>query len=342
MKAALFHTQGGPEVLRVEDVPTPEPGEGEVLVHVRAAALNRLDLKAREGRPEVDPMPHIGGLDVVGEIASLGPGVTGWKTGERVVIVPLVSCGECALCRSGDTALCPEQRVFGFQTQGGFAEYTVAPAANLVRVPQGVADASLAAVPTAYLTAWRMVVTRGGLKRGETALIHSVGGGVASAALRIVKRFGGRAIVTASADDKLERARQLGADATVNYRERDVVAAVREWTNGRGVDLVLETVGASTWETSLASVGINGRVVTCGVTSGSVAPTNIRHLYQRQTTILGSTLGNRSELESVVALVAQGAFEPDIAAVLPLDDIRAAHEMLEARAVYGKIVLSVA
>jgi NADPH:quinone reductase-like Zn-dependent oxidoreductase len=341
VKAAQFHQQGGPEVLRIEEIPTPTPAPGEVLVRVHAAALNRLDLKAREGRPEVYPMPHIGGLDVAGEIATLGEGVEGWRVGERVVLVPLVSCGTCALCRAGDAALCADQQVFGFQTQGGFAEYTTAPARILVKVPPDADMRRLAAVPTVYLTAWRMLVTRARLKRGETVLIHSVGSGVGSAALQLVKHFGGRAIVTASTDEKLARARDMGADATVNYTRDETLEAVRAFTNGEGVDIVVETVGAETWETSLASAAKNGRIVTCGVTSGSVAPTNIRHLYQRQLSILGSVLGGRAELQSVMALVLSGALQPDVAGLFPLDALADAHRTLENRAQYGKLVIAV-
>ncbi|GIX06288.1 MAG: hypothetical protein KatS3mg115_0691 [Candidatus Poribacteria bacterium] len=210
MKAGIFHRQGGPEVLCYEEVPDPTPGPGEVLLRVLASAVNRLDLKAREGRPEVWPMPHIGGLDVVGEVAALGAGVEGWRPGERAVVYPILSCGRCALCRRGDNALCPEQRVFGFQTQGGFAELAVAPAKNLIRIPPTADPIRLAAVPTVYLTAWRMLVGRAGLKAGETVLIHSIGSGVGSAALQIARYLGAQVIGTASSDAKLIRAPRTG------------------------------------------------------------------------------------------------------------------------------------
>lgn len=342
MKAAIFKEQGGVDTLVYEDVPEPIPSDDEVLIRARAAALNRLDIKAREGRPEVAPMPHIGGLDVVGDIVALGRGVDGWRVGDRVVVYPLVSCGRCDLCAQGDNALCAEQRVFGFQTQGGFSEYAVAPASNMVRLPADADPIRIAAMPTVYLTAWRMLVSRARLIRNETVVIHSVGSGVGSAALRIAVMLGARVIATAGSDAKLARAQQAGAEAVVNYRTTNAAEAVLDFSDGRGVDVVVETVGADTWETSLAVVAKNGRIVTCGVTSGSVAPMNIRALYQRQTTILGSVLGSRAELETVVALALDGRLEPDVARVLPLSAIREAHLALEDRSLYGKVVLTIA
>ncbi|MDA1190238.1 MAG: alcohol dehydrogenase catalytic domain-containing protein, partial [Candidatus Poribacteria bacterium] len=218
MKAAIFHDQGGVDVLRYEDVSDPTPDPNEVVVRLHASALNRLDLKAREGRPEVAPMPHIGGLDGAGEIAELGANVKGWRVGDRVVIVPILSCGACDLCISGDNALCDQQKVFGFQTNGSFAEYVAVPSYNLVRVPTGVDLQSLAAIPCAYLTAWRMVVGKAKVREGETVLIHSVGSGVGSAALQIAKYLGARAIGTASLDTKLDGAKRMGADVVGNYR----------------------------------------------------------------------------------------------------------------------------
>lgn len=342
MKAAIFHEQGDVNVLRYEEVVDPVPSRGEVLLRVRAAALNRLDLRARQDRPEVFPMPHIGGLDVVGDVEALGPGVEGYRIGERVIVYPVISCGRCSFCRRGDNALCAEQRVFGFQTQGGFAEYGVVPVSNLIRLPVDADPIRLAAMPTVYLTAWRMLVTRAHLRRGETLLIHSVGSGVGSAALRIGRFLGARVFVTASSEEKLEKAKVLGAELALNYRTEDVLTRLRDATDGYGVDVVVDTVGTATWEMSLALVAKNGRVVTCGVTSGAIASLNIRALYQRQVTLLGSTLGSRAELETIVALALSGRLEPDIACVLPLSAIREAHRALEERTLYGKVVLCVA
>lgn len=341
MKAAVFTEQGGPEVLRHVEVSTPTIDDGEVLLRVHAAALNRLDLKAREGRPEVTPYPHIGGLDVAGEVVDVGHGVDGWRPGDRAVVYPVLSCGECDLCLSDDQALCAEQRVFGFQTQGGFAEYAAVPAVNLARLPASADMCVSAALPCAYLTAWRMVVTVAKMKRGETILIHSAGSGVGSAALQISRYIGARAIVTASADVKLAAATDMGAVRAVNYRREDVAQAALAATNGRGADVVVDTVGADTWETSLRSAAKNGRIVTCGVTSGALTEMNIRYLYQRQISIHGSVMGGKAELGSVLGLAAQGILKPAIAAVMPLSDIRAAHEALESRALFGKVVLSV-
>jgi NADPH:quinone reductase-like Zn-dependent oxidoreductase len=341
VKAAVFTDQGDVDVLMYKDVDTPTPGDGEVLLRVHAAALNRLDLKAREGRPEVTPYPHISGLDVAGEVADMGEGVSGWAVGDRAVVYPLLSCGACELCASGDQALCEEQRVFGFQTQGGFAEYVAVPAENLCRVGASVDMRSFAALPCAYLTAWRMVITVARLSRGESILIHSAGSGVGSAALQMCQHVGARAIVTASADTKLEAALQMGAARAVNYRKEDVAEAVQHETGGRGVDVVVDTVGADTWETSLRCAAKNGRVVTCGVTSGATTEMNIRYLYQRQISIHGCVMGGMSELRSILALASAGQLKPAIADVMPLRDIRAAHQALESRSLFGKIVLSV-
>ncbi len=342
MKAAVFTEQGGPEVLRYVDTDTPTVSETDVLLRVHAAALNRLDLKAREGRPEVAPYPHISGLDVAGEIVDSGRDVTGWQVGDRAVVYPVLSCGTCDFCQGDDQALCEEQRVFGFQTQGGFAEYVAVPASNLARLPAAADMTLAAALPCAYLTAWRMVVTVARLRHLETVLIHSAGSGVGSAALQISRYLGARVIATASADDKLAAAADMGAARVVNYRREDVCPAAPDETDGRGVDVVVDTVGADTWETSLRATAKNGRVVTCGVTSGAIAEMNIRYLYQRQISVHGSVMGGKSELESVLGLAAQGVLEPRIAQVLPLSDIRAAHEALESRALFGKVVLSVA
>ncbi len=342
MKAAVFTDQGPVDVLTYEDVETPIPGAGEALLRVHAAALNRLDLKAREGRPEVAPYPHISGLDVAGEVAEVGERVTGWEVGDRAVVYPLLSCGVCDLCTSDDAALCEEQRVFGFQTQGGFAEYVAVPVENLCRLPASADMRAFAALPCAYLTAWRMVMTVARLARGESILIHSAGSGVGSAALQMSQHVGARAIVTASADDKLAAALEMGAARAVNHRNEDVADVVQQETGGRGVDVVVDTVGADTWETSLRSAAKNGRVVTCGVTSGAVTEMNIRYLYQRQISIHGCVMGGMSELRSILALASAGSLTPVIADVMPLRDIRAAHTALESRALFGKIVLDVA
>lgn len=341
MKAAMFRTQGGPDVLDYADTETPAPDPSEVLLRVHAAALNRLDLMARTGRPEVAPYPHISGLDVAGEVADVGRDVTGWRVGDRAVVYPVLSCGTCEFCLADDQALCEEQRVFGFQTQGGFAEYVAVPASNLARLPAAADMTLAAALPCAYLTAWRMVMTVAKVRRGETVLIHSAGSGVGSAVLQICHHVGARVIATASADDKLTAATDMGAARAVNYRREDVGEAALAETDGRGVDVVVDTVGADTWETSLQATAKNGRVVTCGVTSGALTEMNIRYLYQRQISVHGSVMGGKAELRSVLALAARGVLEPRIARVLPLSEIRAAHEALESRALFGKVVLSV-
>ncbi len=339
MRAAVFAEHGGPEVLCVEETPQPVLKPDEALIKVEAAALNRLDLAARAGRPEVEPMPHIGGLDVVGTVAETGADVQNVQPGDRVAVYPILSCRNCGLCASGDSALCPRQRVYGFQTQGGFAEYCAAPAVNLERVSPLADAAETAALPTAYLTAWRMLVRNARLKRGERVLIHSIGGGVGMAALDIARYLGARVIGTAGADAKIETALNAGAEAVVNYRKESAAERVMQFTEGEGCDVVVDVIGEATWEISLQCAAVNGRIVTAGVTSGSVAPTNIRHFYQRQLTAMGSVVGGQAEFRTLLALASSGFLRPVVARRFALDEIRAAHEALESRACVGKVVI---
>ena len=340
MKAIIFHEQGGVEKLRYEDSPAPQISPNEVLVQVRACAVNRLDIRARQDRPEVEPMPHILGSDVAGDVAAVGSEVSCITVGQRVVISPCINCGQCADCINGDESLCDYQKILGFQTNGGYAELVKVPAQNILPLPDGVSYTDAAAVPIAFLTAWHMLITRAKLCAGEDVLILAVGGGVGSAALQIAKLAGARVFGTASTEAKLSKAQEFGADFTINYRERDFSDAVKELTNGRGVDVVFEHIGADTFEQSINSLAKNGRLVTCGVTSGNLTTINIRYIYQKQLAILGSALGNKSELLTVLKLVEQGQLKPIIDRILPLQEAAVAHQLMEDKQNFGKLILT--
>lgn len=319
MKAIRIHEDGGPEVLRYEDAPDPEPGPGEVLVELRAASLNHLDVWVRKGLPSV-PKPRILGADGAGLRAD---------TGERVVINPGIDHGDGRIT------------VIGEHTDGTHAELVALPEGSVYPIPEGMSFEEAAAFPLVFETAYRMLVTRAGLRHGEWVLIWGIGGGVATAALAIAKALGGQAIVTSSSDEKLARAMELGADAVVNHASGDVRAAVKEATEGRGADIVVEHVGKDTWETSLAAASQGGRVVVCGATSGPNPPAALHRIWWKQLDVLGSTMGTREDFEAVYELVAGGRARPVVDAVFPLAEARAAHERLERGEQLGKIVLRI-
>ena len=345
MKAIVFSEQGSTEVLRYIDVPKPTLDADEVLVKVEACAVNYLDLHARRNRPEIaekcqrGDTPHILGSDIAGTITEIGDTACGVAVGDRVVLAPCIPCGVCTDCHSGNENLCDTQELIGFQNNGGYAEYVKAPARNAIRIPDPLSAVHAAAMPIAYLTAWHMLMTRAELRPGEDILILGVGGGVGSAGLQIAKLTGARVFATASSDEKLARAKEMGADVTINYKDIDFSEVVLEATDGRGVDVVLEHVGAATWDQSIASLAKNGRLVSCGVTTGNIGTINIRKLYQKQLTVMGSALGTVTELRTLVQLAAQGKLEPIIDRTLPLHRAAEAHVLLENRQNFGKVVL---
>lgn len=325
MKAVRIHEDGGPEVLRYEDAPDPSPGPGEVLIELRAASLNHLDLWVRRGLPSV-PKPRILGADGAGVVAAVGEGVDGFETGERVVINPGLEHGETIT-------------VVGEHTDGTHAELIALPATNVHQLADSLSFEEAAAFPLVFETAYRMLVTRARLEPDEWVLVWGVGGGVSTAALAIAKALGARVLATSSSDAKLERARELGADATVNHVSGDVRAEAKQVTGGRGIDVVLEHVGEATWATSLAVVRPGGRVVVCGATTGPNPPAQLHRVWWKQLSIYGSTMGTRADFERAYDLVASGRARPVVDKVFPLAEARAAHERLEAGEQFGKIVL---
>lgn len=340
MRAVRIHQHGGPEVLRAEDAPAPTPGPIDVLVKVRAVALNHIDLWVRGGLPRLRlTFPHILGADVAGVAAALGERVTGLRVGDEVIVAPGVSCGQCPACVAGDDTLCPGFSVLGEHIPGGYAEYVVVPRANVLPKPARLTFEEAAAVPLVFQTAWNMLVTHARIRSGETVLIWGAGSGVGSAGLQIARLFAGRVIATAGAGWKLDRAKALGADEVINHSEQSVADEVRRLTDRRGVDVVFDHVGAQTWETSLKALARGGRLVTCGATVGPEATTDIRYIFGRQLSIHGTWLGAKRDLHELLPLVAAGRLLPMIHAVLPLPQAAEAHRIMERREHFGKIVL---
>lgn len=341
MEAVVLREHGGPEVLTRERIDVPEPGPGEVRVAVKAVALNHLDIWVRRGGPAFHlEYPHRLGSDVAGVIDAFGPGAGPLSVGDRVVINPGLSCGRCQSCLSGADNLCPEYRLLGENTHGGYAEFVVVPRQNLAPYPDGLTFEEAASVILPYLTAWQMLVRKAAVRAGEVVLVHGAGSGVGVAAVQICKLLGARVIATASTADKLARARALGADATIDYQQSDFVAEVRALTEKRGVDVVFEHVGGDTFARSIKITRNGGRIVTCGATSGFTPAIDLRHVFFRQIQILGSTMGSKGDLFEVLKHVAAGRLRPVVHTVMPLAEAASAHQLLEARQAFGKVVLT--
>jgi NADPH:quinone reductase-like Zn-dependent oxidoreductase len=328
VRAVRIHEDGGPEVLVLEEAPDPVAGPGDVLVRLRASALNHLDVWIRKGLPSV-PKPRILGADGAGIVEALGEGVTGFEPGERVVLNPGIEAGGGRI------------HVIGEHRDGTNAELIAVPATNVHPIPEGLSFEEAAAFPLVFETAYRMLVTRAGLREGEWVLAWGIGGGVSTAALAIAKALGANVLATSSSDAKLELARELGADATVNHATGDVKEAVQGATGGRGIDVVVEHVGQATWATSLQVAAPGGRITVCGATSGPNPPAALHRIWWKQLSILGSTMGTGEDFARAYELVGSGRARPVIDEVLPLEEIRAAHERLEAGEQLGKIVLTI-
>lgn len=340
MKAIRFHQHGDPSVLNYEDAPDPVARPGEAIVRVRACALNHLDLFQRRGIERVRiPMPHISGADVAGEIlSSPDPELT---PGRRVMLQPGLSCGRCEACLAGHDNECRRYDVLGYQSEGGYAELVRVPLQNVVPIPDAIGFVEAAAFPLTFLTAWHMLITRAKLQRGEDVLVLGAGSGVGQAAIQIAWLHGARVFATAGSAEKLARARELGAYEAIDHYTQDVPAEIHRFTQGRGVDIVVEHVGQATWERSLRALTRGGRLVTCGATTGHDGRIDLRFLFSRQYSILGSYMGTKAELLRAAKFFFAGQLKPVIDRTYPLADAAEAQRRLEQHEQFGKIVLDV-
>jgi len=342
MKAIYFEKHGGPEVLTLGERPAPVTGPGQVRVAVRAASLNHIDLFLRRGLPGIKlELPHIPGCDAAGVVSELGPGVTSLEIGDRVLMNPSLSCGKCEFCQRGDVSMCNSYKLVGEHTSGTCCEQIVLPAENAIPFPESMTFEDAASLPLVFVTAWRMLITRGRLRAGEDVLIHGASAGVGIACIQIAKTAGARVFAAASTEEKLELCRSLGADVLINGEKEDVARRIREETGRRGVDVVVDYVGKATWVKSLKSLSRGGRLVTCGATTGYNPEEDLRHVFYRQLEIIGSTMGSRNELMAPLKLIFEGRMRPVVSDVYDLKDTAEAHRAMEARKTLGKIVIKV-
>lgn len=344
MKAIVYREHGGLEVVRYEDVPEPKIGPTEVLLRVRASSCNYNDLWARRGLPAVKfAFPHLPGSDAAGEVVEVGSAVTSVKVGQKVVVHPGLSCRVCEYCTSGQEYFCRAFKIWGFQTgplDGAHAEYAKLPEVNLIPMPEGLTFEEAASIPLVLLTAWHMLVGRAQIKAGDTVLVLGAGSGVGCMAVQIAKLMGAKVIATAGSDAKLEKAKEIGADEVINHSTQDIAAEVRRLTDRRGADIVFEHVGQATWEKSIQSLAWGGKLVICGYTTGYQAMTDLRFLFNKQLSLLGSHQGSKAELVKALKFVESGQIKPVLAAVRPLKEAAQAQAMMEQREHFGKIVLA--
>jgi len=342
MKAIIFQHHGGPEVLEPVEVADPQIKPNEILLEVHACALNHLDVWVRQGLPGIKiPLPHILGCDVAGLVRHAGELVTWTTPGAEVMLQPGVACGHCSECLAGRDNMCDEYDIIGYRRNGGYAELVAVPGVNLIPKPKNLSWAEAAALPLVTLTAWHMLVARASVQPGEEVLIHAAGSGVGSVGIQIAKLHGARVIATAGSEEKLAQARELGADHGVNYLNEDWPKQIKQITNGRGVDVVFEHTGAQTWPGSILCLKKGGRLVTCGASSGFDARTDLRHVFYRHLTILGSMMGSKADLLAAMKFIEGGQIRAVVDRTLPLVDARKAHELMEDRAQFGKLVLTV-
>lgn len=340
MQVVRIHAHGGPEVLRVEDLPEPTPGPGELLVRLLAVSVNHLDLFVRAGMPGVKlPLPLIPGCDGVGEVVARGAGVTEFAVGARVVIEPGLSSGTSAHDRAGNDHLSDDYQIRGEHFDGLDRELVCLPVREVLALPEGVDPVVGAAAALVYLTAWGMLVTRANLQPGESVLVLGGTSGVGMAAIQIAKHIGARVLTTASSAAKRSRALEIGADAALDPTVVGWEREVKGLSGGRGVDVVVEHVGPATWDASMRTLARNGRLVTCGGTTGAKVSLTLPHLFMKNLAVLGSTMGPRTSLPKIYANIQSGVYRPAVDRVLPLSEIRAAHEAMETRQIAGKIVL---
>ncbi|MFA6245233.1 MAG: zinc-binding dehydrogenase [Candidatus Hydrogenedentales bacterium] len=343
MKASFINQNGDLDVIEYGEVADPEPAENEIVVKLKAAALNHLDIWVRKGRPGVElSIPHVLGSDGMGTVSAIGKNVSTVRVGDAVVINPGLSCDSCEYCLRGDHSECLFFGIVGMSRPGTFAEYVAVPAVNAQPAPAHLSPIEAASLPLAHITAWHMLMNRGKLRAGETVLIHGIGGGVALAGLQLATLAGAEVIVTSSSGDKLDHALELGAHHAVNYRtEPNVATAVKDLTGGRGVDLILDSTGAATWPVNFSSIRRGGRIVHCGVTTGKIAEVDISALYWNHVTVMGSTMGTHEDFRKLLRAVGTAKLKPIIDSVSPLADAKTAVGKMEAGDQFGKIALDV-
>ncbi len=340
MKAVVVNEHGGVDKLLIEERPVPEPGPREVRVLVYAVGLNHMDLWVRRGVPGHQfPLPLILGSDAAGVVDAVGPGAHGVKEGDQVIVMPGVSCGVCPACQSGRDQLCPDYHILGESRDGCAADFVVVPDSNVVNKPQGLDYPQAAGFALVFQTAWSMLVSKAKLQAGEIVLIHGAGSGVGSAAVQIARMQGAQVIATAGSREKCNSAMALGADYAIDYNKQDFVQEVRQLCGRQGVDVVFEHVGQTIFTDSIRCLARGGRLVTCGATAGAEVTINLRQLFFKNLSIIGNTMGSRGELMHIVDLVGQGRLHPVVDRVMPLREVQHAHEILESRKAFGKIVL---
>ena len=341
MKAAIFYQHGGPEVVRYEEAIEPSLSAGQVCVRVKACALNHLDIWIRQGIPAFAvPLPHIGGCDVAGIVERVGTEGGGSVPGDRIFIAPGLSCWRCEFCLSGRDNLCLSYRILGAQVDGGMAEFVTVPAINVIPIPATLSFEQAAAFPLTAVTAWHMLFGLAKLQPAEDVLVLGAGSGVGSMAVQMAHAAGARVFTTVGSEDKIARATALGADAVINHTHENIADRVKSLTAGRGVDVVIEHIGPATWEQSVRSLAKGGRLITCGATTGPTVTLDLRYLYMRQTTIMGSMMGTRAELLEAAKWMGAGGIQAVIDSVMPLKEARAAQERMNDRKLFGKIVLT--
>ncbi len=339
MKAIRMHEFGGPEVLRYEDVPDPTPRKDQVLVRVKACAMNHLDLWVRNGLPGVT-LPRILGSDIAGEVVEVGEYVSGLKPGQRVVVAPMHFCNHCVQCASGLQNLCPQFTCLGNAVDGGYCQLIAVPQVIVIPIPDSLDFNHAASAPLVFTTAWHMLVSRARIRPGQTVLVLGANSGVGIAAIQIAKLFNATVIATAGDEQKMDKARALGADHVIDHYKQKISAEVRKLTNREGVDIVIEHVGAATWEESLKSLKPGGTLVTCGATTGPQVGIDLRFLFTRQLSLFGSYMGTMGELHEVLKHVFSGKLKPVVDRIFPLSEARTAHEYMEASKMFGKIALN--
>jgi NADPH:quinone reductase-like Zn-dependent oxidoreductase len=341
MKAIRIHEHGGPHVLRVDELPEPKAGPGQVVLEVKAAGINQLDLWVRKGMPGIMvPLPRIPGADAAGYVHEVGEGVTHVTPRQRVLLNPHTSCGACEACSAGNMSMCLSYGIWGEHSDGTYAQFMAVPARCAIPIPDALPFDVAAAAPLVFVTSWRMLIVRGRLRAGEDVLIHSVGAGVGTTCLAMAKMTGARVIATASTDEKCAKAKALGADVVLNSKSDDVVKRVREVTAKRGVDVVVDYIGKETWNKSLLCLKRGGRLVTCGATTGFDPTEDLRHIFYRQLEIHGSTMGNNDDLMSALRCLFQGRLRPVIDSTFSLEAAAEAHRKIESRATFGKVILT--